>query len=110
MNPNYNDALTVPFGPDFTQAEHPLANAVQTNMNRAIRGETVNRPQIGDVAINALGDGSLAPAATPYFEDVKAYYSLMAAGMAPPDALKLVEQSSAQLERAGVGPVRIPSR
>jgi RHS repeat-associated protein len=109
-NPNYDEAVTVAHGPGFTRAQHRLADAVQRNLNRGIRGATVNQPQVGNVAISAKYEGQLAATPTPYFEDVKAYYSLRAAGQSQQNALDLVEQSSRQLARAGAVPVRVPQR
>jgi hypothetical protein len=87
-----------------------MADAVQRNLNRAVRGASVNQPQVGNVTIGATGQGQLAPAATPFYEDVKAYYSLRAAGQSQQNALDLVDLSRRQLERAGVTPVRVPTR
>ena len=110
-NPNYDEAITIEHGPGFTRAQHRLADDVQRNLNRALRGETVNQPQVANVAINASGDGQTVAVTSPWFEDVKAYYSLRAAGRSQQNALDLVNLSNSQLEAAGSNiPLRVPSR
>lgn len=109
-NPNYRRAIAIAHGPALTRRQHRRADTVQRNLNRAYRGQTVNQPQIGNVRIQARGTGTLAPTPNPYFEDVKAYYALRAAGIPPDQSLTLVNQSAAQLERSGTQPVRVPTR
>jgi hypothetical protein len=90
---------------------HRLADAIQRNLNRAYRGATVNQPLIGEsVRIAASGEGTLAASANPFLEDVKAYYSLRAAGIEQRASLDLLNQSSRQLDLAATVPVRVPSR
>jgi hypothetical protein len=109
-NPNYRSAIAIAHGPTFTRRQHRRADAVQRNLNRAYRGQTVNQPRIGKVRIRARGAGTLAPTPNPYFEDIKAYYALRAAGVPAGRSLTLVNQSAAQLERSGTSPVRVPTR
>lgn len=119
-NPNHKSGLSIEHGPGFTRQQHRLADAVQRNLNRGVRGRTVRRPQIGPsgeqprVTIQATGDGVRSPTANPYLEDVKAYYSLRAArpqGFETPDrVLDLVRQSSDQLQQSGTVPLRVPTR
>ncbi|HEY9645276.1 MAG TPA: hypothetical protein V6C88_02845, partial [Chroococcidiopsis sp.] len=71
-------------------------------------GRSVNQPQIGNVRIQATGTGTLAPTPNPYFEDTKAFYALRAAGVPAAQALRLVNQSAAQLTQSGTQPVRVP--
>jgi RHS repeat-associated protein len=110
-NPNYPAGITVEHGRGFTREMHRLADAVQRNLNRAYRGATVNQPIIGEtVQIAASGQGTLAATANPFLEDVKAYYSLRAAGIEQEASLNLVNQSSRQLLSTGTVPVRVPTR
>lgn len=108
-NPNYDEAVTIAHGPGFTRAQHRLADAVQRNTNRALRGELVHQPQVRNVSITATGPGQSVGTPSPWFEDVKAYYSLRAAGQGQQNALDLVNLSNQQLSTAGASiPVRVP--
>jgi RHS repeat-associated protein len=109
-NPNYNAAVTIAHGPGFTRVQHRMADAVQRNLNRAVRGETVNKPQVGNVSIRSVGEGQSFATPSSWLEDVKAFYSLRAAGQGQQNALDLVNRSSRQLEAAGAVPVRVPTR
>jgi RHS repeat-associated protein len=110
-NPNYDDAVTIAHGPGFTRVDHRAADAVQRNLNRGLRGATVNDPQIRNVNISATGSGTSVGTPSPWFEDVKGYYSLRAAGQSPTVAHDIVTLSNRQLEQAGANiPVRVPSR
>jgi RHS repeat-associated protein len=110
-NPNHGDALSI-------QLEGPLhnnASSVQRNVNRAVRGKSYQN-KIGDasagqveVRIEAKGDGKLVTPSQP-LEDVKAFYALRSAGYGPNQAYGLVDLSSKQIAKAGVNPVRVPSR
>jgi hypothetical protein len=60
------------------------------------------------VRIEATGEGESIATANPFFEDVKAFYSLRAADQSAESTLNLVNLSSQQLEQSGTVPVRIP--
>jgi hypothetical protein len=120
-NPNHAEAHAIQQNiPEFTKAQHDMATAVQTNVNRAQWGETVHRPQVGTVHIEATGDGTnLLPrggpdgpvvVATPslWFEDVKAYYALRAAERPPGWAYDATMGSSRQIDAANVPVIRVP--
>lgn len=119
-NPNYAKGISIKHGPGFSREQHRLADAVQRNVNRAAHGKTVNQPDIGlpgeppRVQITVTGEGTLAPTANQWFEDIKAFYSIRAAkprGFSTPDrALDLVNRSASQLEATGTAPVRVPTR
>jgi hypothetical protein len=117
-NPNHYRAISIGHGAGFTRSMHKLADAIQLNVNRAIHGLLVKRPEIGPsrdpkrVQIAVSGNGKLSPTPTPWFEDIKAFYSMRAARPAgyesPFGALQLVDRSILQLDASGVRPVRIP--
>jgi hypothetical protein len=110
-NPNHDDAISIAQDvPGFTTDQHDLASASQRNINRGQNGLVVNQPQVGGVSIGASGDGTNAGTPSQTFEDLKAYYSLLAAGMSPEEAFQLVQQSAQQIEQAGLQPGRVPSR
>ena len=95
--------------PGFTHAQHDRASAVQRGVNRAAHGADVDE-RAGRVRVRTSGIGTLALTPTPGFEDLKAYYALLAAGKSSAEALRLVNQSARQLDRAGARPVRVPTR
>lgn len=109
-NPNHAAAIAIQQNvPGFTHAQHDRASAVQRNVNRAAHGADVDE-RAGRVRVRTSGTGTLAPTPTPGFEDLKAYYALLAAGKSSAEALRLVNQSAQQLDRAGARPVRVPTR
>lgn len=109
-NPNHADAIAIQQNvPGFTHAQHDRASAVQRATNRAAHGADVDE-RAGRVRVRATGTGTLPPTPTPGFEDLKAYYALLAAGKSSAEALRLVNQSAQQLDRAGARPVRVPTR
>jgi RHS repeat-associated protein len=106
-NPNHADALTI----ELDSAQHGRATTVQRTLNRAVDGRFTGQTQVGEVTIEVSGDGTLEPAPSQSFEDVKAFYSLSAADapgyQSGEDALGLVCRSADQLP---ADPVRVPSR
>ena len=109
-NPNHRDAVAIQQNvPGFTHAQHDRASAVQRGVNRVAHGHDVHL-RAGRVRVRTAGTGTLAPTPMPGFEDLKAYYALLAAGKSSADALRLVNQSAQQLDRAGARPVRVPTR
>ncbi|MVN77796.1 hypothetical protein GO988_15805 [Hymenobacter sp. HMF4947] len=109
-NPNHRAALAIAQnGPGFTPAQHDRASAVQRGTNRAAHGHDVDL-RAGGVRVRTSGTGTLAAAPSQGFEDLKAYYALLAAGRSPAEALRLVNLSAQQLAAAGAVPVRVPSR
>lgn len=109
-NPNHRAAIAIEQNvPGFTHAQHDRASAVQRGANRAAHGADVDE-RAGRVRVRTFGTGTLAPTPTPGFEDLKAYYALLAAGQPSQQALRLVNQSARQLARAGARPVRVPTR
>ena len=110
-NPNHGDALAIEQGvPGFTEAQHDLATAVQRNVNRAQRGRDISGDPIGPVSVTASGAGTSVGTPSPFVEDVKAFFALLAAGRDPESALSAVLRSRAQIEAAGTPTVRVPSR
>jgi hypothetical protein len=110
-NPNHRAAISIEQNvPEFTGPQHDLASAAQRNINRAYRGDTVNQPTIGTLQIHASGEGTKAATASMYFEDIKAFYALRAAGFGEDTALFMVNLSRSQIEQAGVLPVRVPTK
>ena len=109
-NPNHSAAIAIQQNvPGFTHAQHDRASAVQRGVNRAAHGADVDE-HAGRVRVRSSGTGTLAPTPTPGFEDLKAYYALLAAGKSSAEALRLVNQSARQLDQAGARPVRVPTR
>ena len=109
-NPNHAAASAIQqIVPGFTHAQHDRASAVQRGVNRAAHGADVDE-RAGLVRVRTSGTGTLAPTPTPGFEDLKAYYALLAAGKSSAEALRLVNQSAQQLARVGARPVRVPTR
>ncbi|RZK56738.1 MAG: hypothetical protein EOO59_09575 [Hymenobacter sp.] len=113
-NPNHRAALAIEQNvPGFTRAQHNRASAVQRSANQAAHGRAVNQ-RAGTVRVTATGTGHLAQmrgaAPSQGFEDLKAYYALLAAGQHPAEAYRLVSQSARQLVAAGRQPVRVPTR
>jgi hypothetical protein len=111
-NPNHGDALAIEQGvPGFTEADHDLASALQRNLNRAQNGQSVTTDPIGAVkSLTATGGGTSTGTPSPFFEDVKGFFALLAAGRPPDEALSLVLRSRAQIDVSGVQTVRVPSR
>ncbi|UFZ05156.1 DUF4157 domain-containing protein [Bradyrhizobium ontarionense] len=108
-NPNHNPAIAIRQNvPGFTEAQHGAASATQRNLNRAMHGET-HEPNIGEVQIKSSGEGtSVTP--SPYYEDVKAYFALRAAGRSHEEALDLVMRSRDQIDASGDPIIRVPTR
>lgn len=110
-NPNHDAAITIQQGvKGFTKKDHTNASRAQRNINRAGWDKTVNRPVIGPLRIQATGKVGKNHRATPsqWFEDIKAFYALRAAGIDPNRAFQLVEQSLSQIQAAKVTPKRVP--
>jgi hypothetical protein len=83
-------------------------------MNQAAHGKVVD-VQVGDkrtgvASVRSSGEGILPPTPNPWFEDIKAFHALRSAGVDPVQAYAVVRQSSAQLARKRVRPVRVPAR
>ncbi|MCG7206199.1 SpvB/TcaC N-terminal domain-containing protein [Streptomyces arenae] len=110
-NPNHGDALAIEQGvPGFSEADHDLASALQRNANRAMWGKEITDQPIGPVTITAAGEGTKLGSPSPFFEDVKAFFALIAAGRSPEQSLIDVLRSRAQIDASGVSTVRVPSR
>ncbi|MFJ4617145.1 SpvB/TcaC N-terminal domain-containing protein [Streptomyces sp. NPDC088812] len=110
-NPNHGDALAIEQGvPGFTEADHNLASALQRNANRAMWGKEITDEPIGPVTLTVGGEGTTLGSPSPYFEDIKAYFALVAAGRPPEQSLIDVLRSRAQIDASGVGTVRVPTR
>jgi len=110
-NPNHNAAIAIQQGvPGFTEPQHDLASAAQRNINRGMRGDTVNQPNVGTLHIGITGNGTSVATPSIGFEDVKAFYALRAGGLTPDQALRLVQISRAQIDSVGAAPVRVPTR
>jgi hypothetical protein len=114
-NPNHDDAVTVDLKghPSDLSSEHGAATAVQRELNQAARGKTINpnatkKKRSG--VVSSSGAGTLKPTPTPFFEDVKAFFSLRAAGVSPTETLEIVEKSAEQLSKTKTSPIRIPSK
>lgn len=110
-NPNYWKAITVglPGHASSLRTQHGRATAVQRALNQGARGKDINM-RAGEVRVQASGEGTLPPSPNQTFEDLKAYFALRAAGSAPEQSYDVVKQSVEQIERAGVRPMRVPSR
>ncbi len=108
-NPNHNPAIAIRQNvPGFTEGQHGAASTTQRNLNRAMHGET-HEPNVGDLQIRSSGEGtSVTP--SPYYEDVKAYFALRAAGRSHQEALDLVTRSRDQIDASGAPIVRVPTR
>jgi RHS repeat-associated protein len=112
-NPNHSDAITVALEghPADPGSEHGRATITQRLMNQGAGGNFTGQEQVGEVTIEASGNGELRPTPNQTFEDVKAYYSMTAADapgfQTPDDVYGLVCTSADQLPAA---PVRVPSR
>lgn len=110
-NPNHASAISMEQGvPGFTEPQHDLASAAQRNINRGYRGASVTQPAIGPLQIQVTGNGTLGATPTLSYEDIKAYYSLRAAGFPSDRAAQLVELSRAQIISSGATVRRVPSR
>ncbi|MGC0327214.1 RHS repeat-associated protein [Streptomyces sp. SAI-170] len=110
-NPNHGDALAIEQGvPGFTEADHNLASALQRNANRAMWGKEITDQPIGPVTITASGEGTAVGTPSPFFEDVKAFFALVAAGRSPEQSLVDVLRSRAQIDASGASTVRVPTR
>lgn len=116
-NPNHADAISI----ELEGAAHDRASAVQRDMNRALRGESLPDEPLHNVEITVNPSlGRTAPGAakppgelvipSQFFEDTKAYYALRAAGYSQEQALHLVELSRQQIIQAGANVVRVPAR
>lgn len=112
-NPNHASAVTVALEGHSTDllSQHGRATAVQRIVNRSVRGSFSGEAEIGPVTIRSSGEGTLPPAPSQTFEDLKAFYSMTAAE-APgftsvDDVYNLVCRSGNQLPNP---PVRVPSR
>jgi hypothetical protein len=130
INPNHGEAIAIQQGvPGFTFKDHDLASAAQRNINRGMWDKEVKLDQLrptpgsdpvlkigaeGNVAPRMLPSGKLAksfePMPSPWFEDIKAFYSLRAAGISPDMAYGLVDRSAKQIATKGILPVRVPTR
>jgi hypothetical protein len=107
-NPNHGPAVTIRQNvPGFTKEQHKQASAVQNATNQGMRKAGIDRTA-GPVRVHSSGDGTLPPAPTPWVEDTKAYYSLLAAGRTPAEALAAVQRSNQQLAATGTVPLRVP--
>ena len=110
-NPNHASAISMEQGvPGFTEPQHDLASAAQRNINRGYRGASVNQPDVGALQIRVTGDGTAGATPSLHLEDIKAYYSLRAAGFSSDQAAQLVELSRAQIVSSGATVRRVPSR
>ncbi|WP_445282331.1 RHS repeat-associated core domain-containing protein [Streptomyces sp. DSM 118148] len=110
-NPNHGDALAIEQDvPGFSEADHNLASALQRNANRAMWGNEITDQPIGPVTITAAGEGTNLGSPSPFFEDVKAFFALIAAGRSPEQSLIDVLRSRAQIDASGVSTLRVPSR
>lgn len=96
--------------PGFTEPQHDLASAAQRNINRGYRGASVNQPEVGALQIRVTGDGTAGATPSLHFEDIKAYYSLRAAGFSSDQAAQLTELARAQIISSGATVRRVPSR
>ncbi|MET7426681.1 SpvB/TcaC N-terminal domain-containing protein [Dactylosporangium sp. NPDC005555] len=110
-NPNHNAALAVQQNvPGFTAAQHDESSSLQLNLNRGQNGAVVNRTQIGPVRIQVSGDGTSVGTPSQHFEDVKGFFGLLAGGVPASEAYRATSQSRAQIDSAGLQPVRVPTR
>jgi|GEM_PF-3919904 len=107
-NKNHRPAVAIRQNvPGFTKDQHDSASAIQTGMNQAAHGADVNVQQ-GTIGVQSSGDGRLPPTPTPWFEDMKAYQALLAAGRTPSEAYAAVQTSNQQLDASGTVPLRVP--
>jgi hypothetical protein len=109
---------------ELPQAIHQIANRVQGLFNKAGRKEAVN-DSVHNVSIRTQVNGILVRYKTntgiilPYptnralreqFENAKALYGLLAIGISPSEATRLLNISKAQLIAAKAKNTRVPSR
>lgn len=112
-NPNHAEAVTVTLKGHSTDlsSQHGRATAVDRLLNRAARGRFSGEAEVGRVSIQVSAEGDLPPYPNQCFEDLKAFYSMLAADapgyQSGEDVLGLVRRSSEQLPAP---PVRVPSR
>ena len=80
-NPNHNNAVTVALKghPSDITTQHGRATAVQRLRNHGVSGLFSGADEVGPVSIDVSGEGSLPPSPNQSFEDVEAFYSMLAA-------------------------------
>jgi hypothetical protein len=110
-NPNHNDAIALEQDvPGFSTQQHAEVTQFQRNLNRAQHGLPVHQPTTGSVTIAVEGAGQTTGTASPWFEDLKAYYGLISGGIDQARAFGLTIMSSEQLSGRGVPVLRVPRR